>query len=378
MSMTPKERLQTVLAGKIPDRVPVSPDFSNMIPAKRTGKPFWDIYLYNDPPIWEAYIDCAKHFGIDALMDGYFPLNFPQECEKDEWVTAIVSKNSEWIVTQRYRKANNKYFWEPSVNIFPKDNPGIYFVSPDKVQLPAVPEKWEKLTGVKPVEVGPEGLTKIKQRLGSQGLVGVFVTYTIAFSTQEDIYKYYDGKFDVEKMAAERVEAAEKRFNRIMALEDKPDFLCVGGSGTLVYQTMDMFLKVAYPAVKRVIELATKAGMPTHIHSCGPERELVKLFAEQTTLTVIDPLETPPAGDCILADLKKDYGDKIILKGNLHTTNVMLLGNKNDVMVASRNAIADAAQGGRFILSTADQCGRDTPDENLFAMIEAAEKYGKY
>ncbi|MEN6386710.1 MAG: uroporphyrinogen decarboxylase family protein, partial [Phycisphaerales bacterium] len=348
--MTPKERLQTVLAGKIPDRVPVSPDFSNMIPAKRTGKPFWDIYLYNDPPIWEAYIDCAKHFGIDALMDGYFPLNFPEECEKDEWVTAIVSKNSERIVTQRYRKANNKFFWEPFVNVFPKDNPGIYRVSPDKLQLPQEPLKCEKLTGVKPVDIGPKGLTKIKRRLGDQGLVGVFVTYTIAFSTQEDIFKYYDGKFDIEKMAVERVEAAERRFHRIMSLKDKPDFLCVGGSGTLVYQTMDMFLKVAYPAVKRVIELAAQVGMPTHIHSCGPEKELVKLFAEETSLTVIDPLETPPAGDCILADLKKDYGDKIVLKGNLHTTNVMLLGNRNDVIEAGRKAISDAAQGGRFIL----------------------------
>ena len=26
--------------------------------------------LYRDPPIWEAYIDCAKYFNIDSLMDG--------------------------------------------------------------------------------------------------------------------------------------------------------------------------------------------------------------------------------------------------------------------------------------------------------------------
>lgn len=63
-----------MLAGEVPDCVPVAPDFFNMIPARRTGKPFWDVYLYNDPPIWEAYIACAKHFNIDALMDGYFPL----------------------------------------------------------------------------------------------------------------------------------------------------------------------------------------------------------------------------------------------------------------------------------------------------------------
>jgi len=30
------------------------------------------------------------------------------------------------------------------------------------------------------------------------------------------------------------------------------------------------------------------------------------------------------------------------------------------------------------ILSTGDQCGRDTPDENLAAMIETARTYGRY
>ena len=31
------------------------------------------------------------------------------------------------------------------------------------------------------------------------------------------------------------------------------------------------------------------------------------------------------------------------------------------------------AAGGRFILSTGGQCGRDTPDRNLSAMIETAK-----
>ena len=130
--------------------------------------------------------------------------------------------------------------------------------------------------------------------------------------------------------------------------------------------------------VKRGIELATAAGIPTHVHSCGPEKELVKIMAEETDLTVIDPLEIPPMGDCNLAELKRLYGDKIILKGNLHTTEVMLRGSVDDVIAASKQAIDDAAEGGRFILSTGDQCGRDTPDENLHAMVETARTYGKY
>ncbi|NQT26853.1 hypothetical protein HQ585_15965 [candidate division KSB1 bacterium] len=163
-----------------------------------------------------------------------------------------------------------------------------------------------------------------------------------------------------------------------MSLSVKPDFLCVGGSGTLVYQNIDIFRRLAFPAVKRGIELAAQAGLPTHLHSCGPETALVQIMAEETDLTIIDPLEIPPMGDSDLADLKKRFGDKIVLKGNLHTVDVMLNGSTEDVIQASKQAIDDGVEGGRFILSTGDQCGRDTPDENLFAMVETARNYGMY
>ena len=170
----------------------------------------------------------------------------------------------------------------------------------------------------------------------------------------------------------------QERFARIMAMEVKPDFLALGGSGTLVFQTPETFRKLCLPAVKKGIELAHAAGIPTHVHSCGPERELVKIFAQETDLTVIDPLEIPPMGDCDLAELKRLYGHKIVLKGNLHTTEVMLRGSVANVVAASKKAIDDAAGGGRFILSTGDQCGRNTPFENLRAMVDTARTYGRY
>jgi len=105
---------------------------------------------------------------------------------------------------------------------------------------------------------------------------------------------------------------------------------------------------------------------------------MVKICAEETDLTIIDPLEIPPMGDCNLKELKRLYGHKLILKGNLHTTSIMLHGSVQDVIDASKQAIDDAAEGGGFILSTGDQCGRDVPDENLFAMIETAKTYGRY
>jgi len=389
--MTPRERLLTVLRGGIPDRVPVAPDFSNMIPARLTGKPFWDLYLYHDPPIWEAYVACARRFGIDSLMDGYFPLTFPDadaradvrartgaQVQENPWERFIVFRNERRIVTQASRVERGRRVWAGTVDVYYVADPPTGGVPPSRIGLPPVPERWEPIEGVKPVDLGPAGLRRMKELLGDQGLVGVFVACSAALGNVEDIYRYYDSPDQHERWAAERVEAAERRFRQVMSMDVKPDFICVGGSGTLVYQTPAIFRQLALPAVRRVIGLATAAGLPTHVHSCGPERELVRIFAEETELTVIDPLEPRPMGDCDLADLKRRYGGKIVLKGNLHTTEVMLHGTPDDVAAASRRAIDDAAAGGRFILSTGDQCGRDTPDANLVAMIETARTYGRY
>jgi uroporphyrinogen decarboxylase len=378
--MTPRERLLCVLNGGVPDCVPVAPDFSNMIPARLTGKPFWDLYLYNDPPIWEAYIECAKHFGIDSLMDGYFPLTFPEEVSGNgsEWERSIVFRNDERIVVQASRLENGKRVWQDRVTVYYVADPPTGRVVPEKIGLPPVPERWEPIEGIKPVDRGPEGLKRVKELMGDQGLVGSFVISSCALGDEASIFRYYDNPDKHEEWAEERIERMERRFARIMEMEVKPDFLCVGGSGTLVFQTVEIFRKLALPAVQRCIEMATDAGLPTQIHSCGPEKELVKIMARETGLTVIDPLEVPPMGDCDLAKLKRLYGKDIVLKGNLHTTKLMLHGCPEEVAAASRKAIDDAAENGGFILSTGDQCGRDTPDENLQAMIETARSYGKY
>jgi uroporphyrinogen decarboxylase len=377
--MTPRERLQTVLRGGIPDRVPVMPDISNMIPCRLTGKPYWDIYLYNDPPLWQAYIDAADYFDLDSLMDGYFPLHIALDpYEGPAWERFIVFRSDERIITRAAYEEGGKLVWAPTVDVYYVADPPTHGVPYAKIGLPEVPDRWEPLEGVKPLDTSVEGFRAAKARLGDRGLLGAYVTSTCAIGNDEGIYHYYDNPDRHERWAEERVADAERRFRWVMDSGADPDFLCVGGSGTLIWQTVSIFRQLALPAVKRTIELATAAGLPTHIHSCGPERELVRIMAEETALTVIDPLEIAPMGDCDLAELKRLWGDRIVLKGNLHTTEVMLRGTPEDVTRAARQAIDDAAEGGRFILSTGDQCGRDTPFANLEAIVEAAKTYGRY
>ncbi len=57
---------------------------------------------------------------------------------------------------------------------------------------------------------------------------------------------------------------------------------------------------------KRTDGIKVKQGALAHVHSCGPEKELVRIFTEETDLAVIDPLDTLPIGDC---DISKQKGD---------------------------------------------------------------------
>ncbi len=377
--MTSRERLTKVLNGEIPDQVPVAPDTSNMIPAKLTGKPFWDLYLYQDPPIWKAYIDCVKYFGFDSLMDGYVPIRFEELGEiKKEWEEVIIFKNEERIVTQRFKEENGKKIWAVTVTVYYKYDPPTNGVNPLQLGLPSVPEKYEDVIGKKEWPEGEKLLKYVKEELGDHGLVGVWCGTTKLVNTEQEIYDYFDNPGKYRKKSEELLDYYIKRLDTLMSLEVKPDFICTGGSGTLIHQTPKMFRELALPIVKEITARCKKYGIPSHVHSCGPEKDLVRIMVEETDLTVIDPLEIPPMGDCNLKELKELYEDKIILKGNLHTTEVMLRGTVDDVIKASEKAIDDAAEGGGFILSTGDQCGRDTPEENIRAMIETARTYGKY
>jgi hypothetical protein len=71
MTITKRERLLAVMRGEVPDCVPVCPDISNMVPCRLTGKPFWDIYVYRDPPLWKAHIDAIKRFDLDGGWELY-------------------------------------------------------------------------------------------------------------------------------------------------------------------------------------------------------------------------------------------------------------------------------------------------------------------
>jgi uroporphyrinogen decarboxylase len=377
-TMTPRERMIVAMTNGTPDRVPVAPDISNMIPARRTGKPFWEIYFFNEPPLWQAYIDAVKHFGFDGWFI-YGDMQFQWPGERHEAIEDMRKSEDLWVVHYRGRIDQYRYRYENTYYI--ADPP-----TTTEKMLKDIEADWgliEKLFAP-PVGYNPSLLRTQRAALGELGAFGLGLGYPglqhwfglFDGGLEALTYWYYDKHELIEQLLhlQERQAVAQME----MILNERPDFVLLGASGTITMQSPKMAREFGLPTIKKLTAMAREAGVPTMLHSCGKERILVQWCAEETDLGCINPLEIAPMGDCDLADLKQHFGAKIALMGNLHTSEVMLMGSPEDVKREALKAILAAGQNGGFILSTGDQCGRDTPDENIFTLVRTARQFGQY
>ncbi len=149
-SITPRERLLACLRREIPDCVPVCPDISNMVPCRLTGKPFWDIYAFKDPPLWKAHIHALNKFDLDGGFEIYDfgPVDVFDEDPHVVWEQRVIHRYADGrFVTRQFNTRNGA--WAPTIVVYTKDNPPASGVKPGTVGLPDCPTEWEPLTGVK-------------------------------------------------------------------------------------------------------------------------------------------------------------------------------------------------------------------------------------
>lgn len=381
MELTSKERILLAVKNQIPDRVPVMPDMSNMIPCKFTGKPYWEIYLNNNPDLYYAYAKVADYYGIDGWYQCFTGVKFKRKTPNITYSADITSKTNERI-TQRIKLGTSKGDLFEEVIYF-SDNPPTKTEKMVKDILLDYPKLKEAYYG-DIIGYDTPGLEDYRRACGDKGIFCLVVAYPgiqywhelFEGNAASAIYACYDYPEVMDEWAylyeRDCIKQAE------ILLDQKPDVLLLGGSGTLTLSTPELVRKYSLPAIKKMTKMAKEADIPTMLHSCGKSMVFLEMLANETDLDCINPLEEPPMGDCYLKEVKEKYGHKLSLMGNLNTTNIMLDGTVEDVEKAAKKAIDDAGNNGGFILSTGDQCGRDTPDANIFKLVEVARTYGKY
>jgi uroporphyrinogen decarboxylase len=136
-----------------------------------------------------------------------------------------------------------------------------------------------------------------------------------------------------------------------------------------------LFAQFILPRLKRMVELIHEEGAYCIKHSDGNLYPLLDMIVSAGP-DGVNPIE--PVAGMELREVKQRVGDRVCLCGNIDCGHLLPHGRPADVREAVRRAIADAAPGGGFILSSSNSIHSSCRAENFVTMIRAGREFGKY
>lgn len=139
----------------------------------------------------------------------------------------------------------------------------------------------------------------------------------------------------------------------------------------------DYFMEHVFPYEKQLIDALHAQGAFTVYHNCGFARSLWPCYRE-LGMTVWETVAEPPQGDNSLADAKQALGDQITLLGNLDQVNFLKSAKADDVAEKARDIMRVGKPGGRYLFACSDFLEKNTPVENVKAMLQGALEESVY
>lgn len=117
-----------------------------------------------------------------------------------------------------------------------------------------------------------------------------------------------------------------------------------------------------------------KPGLPVFYHSDGNPSEIIPELIE-IGITILNPVQ-PECIDPVA--VKEQYGDHLSLWGTIGTQSTMPLGTPDEVRAEVKKRIETVGYDGGLVLGPTHSLEPDVPWENIVALYEAIEEYGRY
>jgi len=129
------------------------------------------------------------------------------------------------------------------------------------------------------------------------------------------------------------------------------------------------------PRLKRMVDAIHEEGGRVIKHSDG---NLLPILDQIVAAGVdgLNPIE--PLAGMQIGDMKKRYGARLCLIGNIDCGHLLPHGTVEEVEAAVKDCIAQAGSGGGLILSSSNSIHSSVNPANYLAMIQAARKFGCY
>jgi len=138
-----------------------------------------------------------------------------------------------------------------------------------------------------------------------------------------------------------------------------------------------MYEEFVIPYEKQVTDAIRAQGVVAYTHTCGGIGDRLELMT-QTGTEGIDTLDPPPLGNVELASAKAQVGDKVFLKGNMNSVELLQATTEEEVVAHATDRITTGMPGGGYILSTACSVAPHTEPWKLEMLTPLADKIGRY
>lgn len=391
--MTSRERLLAVIRHQMPDRVPISTyemrgwninsceneycgsisryvhhniDFPYMT-GWQTREPSYASLIENV----KQKTDCM--YMTDVRTENTYIKNnthIEQWNENNSTFTRITIVTPKGDLTRLYRvDAGIKAAWQLEHPIKTDDDISKYFSIPDDLER---------------VNVGH--LKTENEYLGDKGILMIDINDPLGVIFDLFDFGDYTVKAYTEKETFTKL--LDKVFEQQMFfLEDMlkkgagPLFRIVGPEvATAPYLSPQYFHDYVCKYDRQMIRLIHDYGQYARIHCHGRIKDILPHIIEMEA-DAIDPVEAPPSGDIELSEVKRLYGDKLCIMGNIQLKDLELASPEEMKRITMR-CMEDAKAGGNFvIMPTATPINiplSPISERNIKIFIDTAFEYGCY
>ena len=141
------------------------------------------------------------------------------------------------------------------------------------------------------------------------------------------------------------------------------------------FMSPQQFRQFVLPGLQRVVDLAHERNTPLIKHCDGYVWPLLPMMVE-SGIDAFNPIE--PAAGMNIGEVKRAFGDRIALVGNIDCTHLLPSGTPDEVRQAVRECIRAASPGGGHIICSSNSIHEGVKPENYLAMIKATKEFGAY
>lgn len=368
--MTHYERIHLAMEHKIPDRVPVMCQLSQGYMAKNGGENPFDMY-FNAESAARAFFKTRKDLAFDGIL-----LNVGFE---DDWMDLYQQARIENTENgERYSLPDGRIYENRNGQLTLIQNPLDHAEADiDEIEPEEVPIRidYSKAMALHKLAVA-EGR---KEKFSVHGeIVSPFDCLCVLLGLENAMVAMITD--------AEKCEAILARYvNQCVAFAKaqidvgvdtmKISSPFAGGS----FISLKFYQRFVVPFEKEVVRQihAYAPGIPVYVHTCGFIGDRLELMAE-SGVDGIECMDPPPLGNTELGDAKARVGDRLFLKGNMDSVNVLLKADSETLEKYVRDMLQEGMPGGGYILSSACSVAPNVSPDVLKQLVPLAEKYGRY